>query len=112
MAGWVPVVDEQDPDWQKCLEIYQATFPKEVPNAYAVAGVIAGEVFAEGLRRAGRDLTWAKMISSLEAINNWNGVMAKDINCGPNERAGKISMYFLKAQDNQFVTISGWVRPQ
>lgn len=112
MAGWVPILAPDDQDFKKCIEIYQQSFPNEIPNPYAVAGFIAAEVFTEGVRRAGKNLTRESLISALETLKNWDGIMAKDINYGPNERSGKISMYFLKAEKGQFKTITGWVTPK
>ncbi len=110
IPGWVPILDEKDPDAKKFLSIFNKYFPKEVSSGYVAAGFIAGEIFVEGLKRAGKDLTRDKLIAALETLNGWDGIMAKGITYGPNERSGKTSMYFLKGEKNNYVTISGWIK--
>lgn len=112
--GWVPVLGT-DPDSQKYLEIYQKSFPNEMPSAFAAAGFIAAEVFCEGLRRAGSDVTRDKLIAALETLKDWNGIMAKGITYTPQWRSGKSSMYFMrfekpKFEEDSVKVISDWVK--
>ncbi|MBU0937308.1 MAG: ABC transporter substrate-binding protein [Spirochaetes bacterium] len=84
------------------MQVYQASFPGEVPNAYAVAGMIAAEVFTEALNRAGRDLTREKLVTALETMDGWMGKIGPPVTYGPIAtkgefaRAGVQSMYVLK----------------
>ncbi len=111
VTGWVPIPSKDNPeytkDYQKFVEIYQKTYPNEIPSSYAVAGFIAAEVFTEALRRAGKDLTREGLVKALESFNHWNGIMAKDITYGPNRRRGKSSMYFIKIENGLFAPITG-----
>ncbi|MDI3472580.1 MAG: branched-chain amino acid transport system substrate-binding protein [Thermotogaceae bacterium] len=113
LTGWVPIPTEDNPDYtkdyNKFLEIYQKTYPEEIPSSYAAAGFIAAEVFTEGLRRTGKDLTVEKFVEALESFKHWNGVLAKDITWGPNLRRGKSSMYFIKVENGLFVPISNLI---
>jgi branched-chain amino acid transport system substrate-binding protein len=110
LTGWVPIPTKDNPDYtkdyNKFLEIYQKTYPDEIPSSYAAAGFIAAEVFIEGLRRTGRDLTVERFVEALESFEHWNGILAKDITWGPNLRRGKSSMYFIKVENGLFVPIS------
>ncbi len=112
--GWVPVLGT-DPDSVKYLEIYQRSFPGEVPSAYAAAGFIACEVFCEALKRAGRDVTREGLIDALETLKDWNGIMAKGITYTPEWRSGKTSMYFMRFEKARFEEgsvkiMSDWVK--
>lgn len=113
LTGWVPIPTKDNPDYtkdyNKFLEIYQKTYPEEIPSSYAAAGFIAAEVFTEGLRRTGKDLTVEKFVEALESFKHWNGVLAKDITWGPNLRRGKSSMYFIKVENGLFVPISNLI---
>jgi len=113
LTGWVPIPTKDNPDYtkdyNKFLEIYQKTYPDEIPSSYAAAGFIAAEVFTEGLRRTGKDLTVEKFVEALESFKHWNGVLAKDITWGPNLRRGKSSMYFIKVENGLFVPISNLI---
>lgn len=117
VSGWVPLVGsdipefkEYDQDYGKFLAVYQKEYPNEVPSGYATAGWIAGEVFTEGLRRAGKNPTRDGLVKALEKLKHWNGMMAKDISYGPGQRIGKTSMCFMKVVNGNFKMITGWVR--
>ncbi|HNU94442.1 MAG TPA: ABC transporter substrate-binding protein [Bacillota bacterium] len=112
--GWVPVLGN-DVDSVRYLEIYQATYPKEMPSAFAAAGFIAGEVFCEGLRRAGKNPTREGLIAAMESLRDWDGIMAKGISYTPEFRSGKASMYFMrfakpKFEEGSVEVISDWVK--
>ena len=100
---------------QMLFQIYDASFPGEIPNAYAVAGMIAAEVFTEGLERAGRDLTRSGYVDALETLDRFTGAIAEGItytDFGANDplsRIGKRSMYVLKVEDGVFAREHGWI---
>jgi branched-chain amino acid transport system substrate-binding protein len=112
--GWVPVLGN-DVDSVRYLEIYQATYPKEMPSAFAAAGFIAGEVFCEGLRRCGKNPTREGLIAAMESLRDWDGIMAKGISYTPEFRSGKASMYFMrfakpKFEEGSVEVMSDWVK--
>lgn len=112
--GWVPVLGN-DVDSVRYLEIYQATYPKEMPSAFAAAGFIAGEVFCEGLRRSGKNPTREGLIAAMESLRDWDGIMAKGISYTPEFRSGKASMYFMrfakpKFEEGSVEVISDWIK--
>jgi len=111
--AWVNV-DFSNPD-QDVFKIYGKYNNNQMPNAYAIAGMIAAEIFTEGLRRTGADLTRDKLVKALETLNKWTGVVAHEITYGPYNvndtscRMGKQSMYVLEVKDGVFATASDWV---
>jgi branched-chain amino acid transport system substrate-binding protein len=111
--AWVDV-DFTDTE-QMLFQIYDASFPGEIPNAYAVAGMIGAEVVVEGLERAGRDLTRSGLIDALETLDGFEGVIAEGITYSefdPNDmlsRMGKQSMYVLRVQDGVFERAHDWI---
>lgn len=107
--GWVPILGN-DEDSVKYLEIYQSTYANEIPSAFAAAGFIAGEVFCEGLRRAGKSPTRESLIAAMESMRDWDGIMAKGISYTPEFRSGKASMYFMRFEAGSIEVISDWVK--
>ncbi|HQH33749.1 MAG TPA: ABC transporter substrate-binding protein, partial [Petrotogaceae bacterium] len=111
--AWVNV-DFSNPD-QDVFKIYGKYNNNQMPNAYAIAGMIAAEIFTEGLKRTGADLTRDKLVKALETLNKWTGVVAHEITYGPYNvkdtscRMGKQSMYVLEVKDGVFATASDWV---
>lgn len=104
-GGWVPVADPNDPNIQKFFQIYGkynvGTDGKaEIPNAYATSGFIAGELLVKGLTDAGKDLTRENFIAALEKLQNFNGIMARNITYGPDQRAGVLAFYLNKVEKN------------
>ncbi|MDN5342961.1 ABC transporter substrate-binding protein [Oceanotoga sp. DSM 15011] len=112
-AAWVDV-DFENPE-TPALKIYGKYNNGEIPNAYAVAGLIAAETFTEAVKRAGKDLTRESLVEALETFNNWsgeitNGVTYADFNTErENSRLGKNSMYLLEVKDNIFVNSTDWL---
>ena len=99
-GGWVPVADPTNPDIKKFNEIYAKYNNGEQPNAYSTSGFIAAELLVKGLQDSGKDVTREKFIAALEALKNWNGIMAKDISYGPGDRRGSTAFYLNKVEKN------------
>lgn len=97
------------------FEVYRETFPGELPNAFAVAGMIAAEVAVEGLRIAGEDLTRESYRRALESMDNFTGIAADGIGFSPynpNDPASRIGlqqMYVLRLEDGTWVRASDWI---
>lgn len=113
--AWVWLGEAQSEAYQKYLSIYQMTFPNEIPNAYAAAGFIAGEVFTEGLRRAGVNPTRESLVSGLETMTGWQGLITpiisfKPFSIGDNTcRVGLQAMYGMEVKNGVFVKVSDWI---
>lgn len=104
-GGWVPVADPNNPDIKKFYEIYGkynvgSDGKPEMPNAYSTAGFIAAELLVKGLQDAGKDLTREKFVNALEALKDWNGIMAKGITYGKDQRTGVFNFYLNKVEKN------------
>jgi branched-chain amino acid transport system substrate-binding protein len=105
VMAWV-AVDFTNPQ-EPAIQIYQKYY-NQIPNAYAIAGMIAAEVFVEGVKRAGPDLTREKLVEALETLDNWkgnyitlgdenHGLTYKPVSQGFDSRMGMTSMYVLKS---------------
>ncbi|PNR96952.1 hypothetical protein X929_03610 [Petrotoga olearia DSM 13574] len=105
VMAWV-AVNFTNPE-EPAIKIWQEYY-EGIPNAYAIAGMIAAEVFVEGVKRAGPDLTREKLVSALETLDNWkgnyitlgdenHGLSYKPVSAGFDSRMGMTSMYVLKS---------------
>lgn len=112
--AWVSA-DAEAPGFIKYVDIYQETFPGEIPNAYAAAGFIAAEVFTEGLRRAGEEPTREKLVKALETMTGWTGLIAPEITYRPFDpndtycRTGVQQMYVMEVKDQVWTTLHDWI---
>jgi branched-chain amino acid transport system substrate-binding protein len=112
--AWVDV-DFTDPE-TPALEIYGKYNNGEIPNAYAVAGLIAAETFTEAVKRAGDNLTRETLVDALETFDDWEGEITSGVTYydfeGPNKdisRIGKDSMYILEVKDGVFEKVTDWL---
>ncbi|NUV00263.1 hypothetical protein XO12_09245 [Marinitoga sp. 1154] len=110
--AWVNV-DFSKPDL-KPFQIYRKYFD-QMPNAYAIAGMIAAEVFVEAVTRAGEDLTRENLVKALESMNKWTGMLAHEITYKPYNhedntcRLGKQSMYVLRVRKGVWSQMTNWI---
>ncbi|OQY09247.1 MAG: hypothetical protein B6I29_03820, partial [Marinitoga sp. 4572_148] len=110
--AWVNV-DFSKPDL-KPFQIYKKYY-NQIPNAYAIAGMIAAEVFVEGLQRAGEDLTRENLVKALESMDKWSGMLAHEITYKPYDpddntcRLGKQSMYVLRVRKGVWTQMTNWI---
>ena len=116
VMAWVDLGDTESETFIKYLEIFQATYPDEIPDAYAAAGFIAAELFTEGLERAGENPTRESLVKGLESMNGWQGIITPIITYYPfdpdNEKArlGLNAMYILRVEGDQMLKAVDWVK--
>jgi branched-chain amino acid transport system substrate-binding protein len=114
--AWVDLNDPEAENYLKYMDIFQATYPDEIPDAYAAAGFIAAELFTEGLRRAGENPTRESLVEGLESLNGWQGIITPIITYYPydpeNEKArlGLNAMYILRVEGDQMLKAIDWVK--
>jgi ABC-type branched-subunit amino acid transport system substrate-binding protein len=72
-------------------------------NAFAAA-----KIFTEALKRAGRDLSREKLITSLESLYEYETGVMPSITFGPNRRVGSMGSYIVSPDltQREFVSIS------
>lgn len=98
VAGWaVPITDQNDPKVKLFFETVKKYNPNDVPSGYHLAGWIAGQVFVEGLKRAGDNLSWDGFIKAMETFKDWNEGLAYKLTYTENDHSGQKAMYFMKA---------------
>ena len=93
---------------------YQPKGPK-TRNRYYVQGWVMSMIFAEGMKRAGRDLTPETMIKALESLKdfNTNGLSGPISYTSTNHKAGEYCRLFkADVEKGRMVPISGWRKPE
>jgi branched-chain amino acid transport system substrate-binding protein len=76
MGGWLTplFLDSEHPDMQKFKAAFAKKFPdapKGRPNVFDLIGYADMHVVAEGLRRAGKDVTREKFVDALETLDGY-----------------------------------------
>jgi ABC-type branched-subunit amino acid transport system substrate-binding protein len=85
-------------------------YPNMPPSFVSFEGFVDAMVVVEGLKRAGKDVTREKFISSIESIHEMNiGLGPKLVlNFGPNDHKGFDSVYPTIVKGGQPVLLTDW----
>ncbi|MBC8418400.1 MAG: ABC transporter substrate-binding protein [Desulfobacterales bacterium] len=104
--------DSQRPGWKKYLDRTKQ-YGKVTPGFYHSVGYLCAEVFVEGLRLTGQDLTREKFVKAMDGVKDFNTGVGPNITFGPNLRAGAHSAFIVKAnaQKGQFEKLTDWRKP-
>lgn len=81
----VPPVDSSSTIVLKYRDALKAYFPAEKPSFVSLEGYIAATIFAEGLKRAGENLTTDTMIEGLESISKLDLGVGSAMNFSPSD---------------------------
>jgi len=106
---WPDPVHSKKPamvEYRKNLEKYA---PGHVPNRYSLFGYFYGRLFAEGVKRAGKDLTRDQLIKALEGIKNWENGIISPVTFSPTDHEAQKDGFMVEVRENVFKPISGWI---
>jgi len=84
-------------------------FPKNEPNRYSLAGYLAGMLFAEGAKRAGRPLTRDGLVVALEAFKGFDTGIVPPITIGPDHDTQKQG-FWVRVEKGHFKPLSDWIK--
>lgn len=81
-------------------------------QAAQVSALSAFSVLAEGLRRAGRQLSRARLVAALEGLSDHETGLTPPVSYGPRRRVGARGGYVVavEVKARQLRPVSGWVR--
>lgn len=90
---------------------WQPTVYLSVPPSPRAAALSAAAVLAEGLRRAGRDLSRERFVRALESLNNYDPQgYGPPVSFGPDRRIGARGGYVAALErERGLVPASGWI---
>ena len=105
--------DSQRPGWKKYLERTKK-YGKGRPGFYHSVGYLCAEVFCEGLKLTGQDLTRENFIKAMDGIKDFNTGAGPNITFGPDLRAGAHSAFLVKAdaKKGRFEKLTDWRKPR
>ena len=94
------------------LSALAAKYKFEVRHTAAqLATLAAAKLFAEGLKRGGRDISRERLVSALEGLYAFETGLTPHLTFGPNRRIGAAGAYILRIdpERKEFVPAGGWV---
>ena len=94
------------------LRALAAKYKFEMRNTAAqLTALAAAKILAEGLKRGGRDLSRAKLVTALEGLYEYETGLTPRLTFGPNRRIGAAGAYVVQLDPlkREYVPASGWV---
>lgn len=111
MGGWLTplYLDSTHPDMAKYAASYNRAYPnapKGRPNLYDIMGYTEMYVIAEGLRRAGKDVTRESFVSALETLKDYRvSTIASPRTFTDWHHIGNLQQSILVVQNQKWVPI-------
>jgi ABC-type branched-subunit amino acid transport system substrate-binding protein len=96
------------PTAQEYHQLLARYFPDDQPSFVGFEGFINAMVLAEGLNRAGRDLTREKLINSIEGIQQFSLGIANPLNYSSSNHQGLQRVYFTQVRDGRLALVTNW----
>lgn len=90
------------PQAKECNEELAAYNSELTPSHFTMFGCLAARVLVEGMRRAGPDLTRAKLIATLEGMKDYETGISGKVSFGPDRRMGLDSVYPFGVEKGEF----------
>jgi len=79
-------------------------------STFVGAGLLSGDIFVEGLKRAGKNLTRQGFISALETLHNFRPA-GSNITYTPRNHAGIRGAYMVEVKNGVLTPVSGYEYP-
>jgi ABC-type branched-subunit amino acid transport system substrate-binding protein len=111
LSLWPDPVTSDLPGVRRYREAMQKYFPKNEVNRYSLSGYFAGLLFAEGAKRAGKNLTRDSLITALESIKGLDSGILPPITIGPDHETQKQG-FWVKVENGKFKQLTDWLRSE
>ena len=87
-------------------------FPEEKLNRYSLYGYAFGQMVAEGLRRAGPNVTRESFIDAMETIKDWDsGGILPAVTFSKTDHHAQRAGFVCELRQSHFVPLGDWIRP-
>lgn len=88
------------------VERFGKDYPKEPLIGVSQSGWGSAEVFVEGLKRAGDDLSWDNFLKTFYTFDKWENSIYAGISFSEENHYGVTSLYMTEARDGEIVSTS------
>lgn len=101
LSLWPDPLTSDLPGVKRYREQMAKYFPKNEPNRYSLSGYVAGMLFAEGVKRAGRTLTRDGLVAALESVKSWDSGILPPLTIGPDHETQKQG-FWVRVEKGRF----------
>ena len=109
LSLWPDPLTSDLPGVKAYREAMQKHFPKNEPNRYSLSGYVAGMLFAEGARRAGKNLMRESLITALEGIKGWDSGILPPITIGSDHETQRQG-FWVRVEKGRFKQLTDWLK--
>ena len=106
ISSYFPLPDGSDPKAVQFRDFMTRNLPNEPIGVFAETGYLATQIFVEGLKRAGRDLSRESFVTGLESIVDWRGSLSPNITYGSHNRAPQNTLLLYQYKDSKFTRLT------
>jgi branched-chain amino acid transport system substrate-binding protein len=110
IPAWLPAFDDlTNPkivEWQAQMKKFA---PNEQIGGFALSGWVDAQIMAEGLKRAGKNLTRDSFMQALDGMKDYKDSILPSIGYSATDHAGTKSAYFQQAKGTSFVTFTDYI---
>ena len=111
LSLWPDPVSSDLPGVKLYREHMRRYFPQNEPNRYSIAGYFAAMLFAEGAKRAGRNLTRDSLMTALESFKGYESGILPPITIGPDHETQKQG-FWVRVEKGNFKPITDWLKSE
>jgi branched-chain amino acid transport system substrate-binding protein len=102
-------VDSMDtPAVKKANEVLAKYYPQTKPGYYPYLGMAGGIIIVEAMKRAGSDLTRARLIGSLESLGHYEPGVVPPIDWSASYRGGPKTFGYAQWKGGKLAVLQGW----
>jgi branched-chain amino acid transport system substrate-binding protein len=100
-----------DPRVEEFRKNFKRFYPNERITANALGGWTCGQIFVEGLRRAGKNFTVDSFISAMETFKNWDKAACPPLTYTSKDHSGHKTSFIVKADSKtkNFIKTTDWL---
>jgi branched-chain amino acid transport system substrate-binding protein len=111
LSLWPDPVTSDLPGVKLYREHMQKYYPNTEVNRYSLAGYFAAMLFAEGAKRAGRNLTRESLVTALESIKGYESGILPPITIGPDHETQKQG-FWVRVEKGRFKPMTDWLKSE
>jgi branched-chain amino acid transport system substrate-binding protein len=111
LSLWPDPVGSDLPGVKLYREHMHRYFPQNEPNRYSIAGYCAAMLFAEGAKRAGRNLTRDGLMAAFESFKGYETGILPPITIGPDHETQKQG-FWVRVEKGRFKQMTDWLKSE
>ena len=111
LSLWPDPLSSDLPGVKLYREHMQRYYPGNEVNRYSIAGYFAAMLFAEGAKRAGRNLTRESLMTALESMKGYESGILPPLTIGPDHETQKQG-FWVRVEKTRFKPMTDWLKSE